>query len=525
MPQIIHLQPDPGIQAALDYVSRLQAERFRREQERAQEREAQEQRTIIAASLAAGAVGGAILAPAAVASAGAGSGFAAGTALTAAGVPASTALIGSVLTGASIGGRIGQQFAGGDIAGGVTTAAGAARGIIQSMDDQQFFGGSLTKQERAAVSVQAAKLGTTMAKLKIESGQTGVGVLELLQGLEFEQADHEQLRKMLIKENILLTPGEFDDFASEHPQGRPGAFRELQGEVSQFKAKAAGQKTYEQTRQRALAEIDTATQLASGERRPTLRDVAERDQRISDIHDSLSVGEMSVGQAGQALNDLIQAPLRTGIKPKQPTVQEMVNKHLAISQLPMPDGTMSSPMVVRLHPPTPKSPNGEVEFVRWVNDGGGTDIGFTESMNQLNLPQQLDLMNKAAMARTLEGDLSVTADEAAARLEQDFDALRRAKIAAGRRGGGQGAAQVQGTQQPDLPPGLPRAATIWRQLSQMALQAPVETWSAEDHVLALGAIQFIVSDLEQFGRGNPQAVAMMRQVLDLKEQIDAQRNR
>jgi hypothetical protein len=108
---ILETLPDPRLQIFLDFVGQLQQARRQEEEERARSRERLRQRQMVGGGLALGAVGGALLAPAAVASAGVGSGFAAGTALTAAGTPATAGLLGSMLVGAGMGAQAGGALA------------------------------------------------------------------------------------------------------------------------------------------------------------------------------------------------------------------------------------------------------------------------------------------------------------------------------------------------------------------------------------------------------------------------------
>lgn len=385
MVRIIQAPPDPRWQSFLDYVSRLQEERYRREQERAQEREAQKQRTIAGIGLGLGAVGGVAIAgamaPAAVASASGMGALAAGTPMTAAGTAAGLSTMGAIsagLTGAAVGGQMAQQFGAGDIAGGVTTAAGAARGVMQTMEDQKLYGYSPSPQERAAYAKLALKSGTSMGQLRGMALQSDSTIPQLLQAYQIAGADAERKQGMLTDAGIMMSVPEFDEAAARHPGGDMGIFLDMQSQVGEFKAQMAGKKAFAQRYNSAKAEIQIAGELERMEGHIPQHAISEKDQRIEDIHEAWQMGELSDAQAIQQFDRYVGPPLRRVQTPRQttPTWQELVPKQLGIAQLPMPDGTQSPPMIIRQHPPTPRSPEGEIEFVRWVSE----DEDLTEAI-------------------------------------------------------------------------------------------------------------------------------------------------
>lgn len=310
MVQIIQAPPDPGMQWLSDYTSRLQEERYRREQERAQEREAQQQRLIAGVGLGLGAVGGiaiaGAMAPAAVASASGMGALAAGTPITAAGTAAGLSTAGTIsagLTGAAVGGSIAQQFGAGDIAGGVSTAAGAARGLMQSMEDQRLYGYSPTKQERAQIATMALKAGMTMPQLKGMASQMGVTVPEALQIVQFERADAQQTQDILDSMNIPMSAVEFDQFAANYPTRRD-AFFAAGGEVAAFEARTAAQKAFATDMAQANAGIAAAVQHENMEWHYAPQALANHALAQQDIAAAVDRGELTPEQGRQLLAGL-----------------------------------------------------------------------------------------------------------------------------------------------------------------------------------------------------------------------------
>lgn len=508
MPRIFHLPPDPGIQFSLDHIRLLREEQIRAEQERAQEREAQKQRAIIAAGAGVGAL---VAIPAAIA---AGTTTVAGS--VAAGVPlvTSSLSIPTLLSGAAIGAQVAGKFATGDIAGGVTTAAGAARGIIQSMDDQQFFGGSLSKAERAEFSKRAIKAGTTVGKLKQISRQTGQLIPELLQIMEFEQADDKRVQGMLDDAGILLSADEFSTFAGEHPQGRMGAFFELQGEVSQFEAQAAGQKKFAQDVAESEAAAQNAARRVNMELLPNQREVSAYSADRQEILDNQQLGITTLEEASQQLRGL-KVPQATWQPRKTPlTAREIAAQQSTTIPIIIDDqivghafGTVDRDGTLRIHDPSVSKLKGVF------------GIDFGTAMNELNPMQQQTLMSKAAQDAFLGGDTAVTADEAAIRAQENYNALQRII------GAEQGGTSQLGDPGSQIPTGIPRAMQTYAFLSQMVSQKPMDRWSDQELEQVSGLIDQIIADIEQSGSTDPQVLLMINQVIEFKELMNATRNR
>ena len=294
MPRIFQLPPDPGMQAVLDYAARLREEQLRRERERAEERERQKQRAIIGGGLALGAVGGALLAPAGIASS-----AATGAAVTATGASATGALITSTLTGAAVGAQIGQQFAGGDIAGGVTTAAGAARGIIQAQDDQQFYGGPVTAQDRALYKRAALKVGLNPEQLMAEAVQSGQTIPNIIKSRQIQQADVKQLDALARNLDLGVTGSFLKQHGATYPTGIDGLVEDLRSEGAKFEAEAAGQQAFARISGQRDAEAQAAVQREGMEYRFDPRALAQRSADLKAIDEDVGNGDLTVEQGAR----------------------------------------------------------------------------------------------------------------------------------------------------------------------------------------------------------------------------------
>ena len=530
MAVIIPRPPDPIRRAFLDYVSRLQAERYRREQERAQEREAQQQRTITGVGLGLGAIGGVAIAgamaPAAVASSAGYGALAAGTPVTATGAAAGLSTMGAIsagLTGASVGARMGQQFAGGDIAGGVTTAAQTAGGIMQSMQDKELFGYSPAPQERASYSQALAKTGYSMSEAATVVRETGSTIPAFIRSAQAAQADDERFQGMLTEAGWTGTVAEFDSLAERHPsKSRQGAYLDWLTQNAATQAQTAGLKAYRQKSANLQAEQDYYAGLAGNMKRKAIpREVNERDQRYADVEEMFRKGEIGVDQASAEIDKITASKPRVSYRPSEAPVTESWTKNFAIGQLPMPDGSMSPPFLMRRGRRTTENPEGEIQLEGWVKEHTGGSSGFADAMNELSLPQQMDLIAKAAQAALLGGDRDVTPTEAATRLVEDYNALQAAKRGAVARPGQPGA---PGAQAPASAVSQ-RIAQSYGALSKMVSQKPVERWTAEEIEYSSQLVDKIILDVQQSGVKDQQTLEMLKQILEFKELINARRNR
>lgn len=336
MDRIIQAPPNPHRQAFLDYIGRLQHQRFLREQQRAQEREAQEQRTITGVGIGLGALGGALFAPAAVASAsGAVPGIAAGTALTAAGAPAVPAMLSSILTGASIGGQIGQQFGIGDIAGGVTTAASAARGIMQAQEDQELYGYSVSPKERMGHLQAGLKLGLTPAQLARAARETGTTIPKVLYSAQVEAADAQRTQEMLVDAGIMMSEAEFTARAEDYPGGPMSLFLDLQSQVGEMEAAFAGRKAYETVMGTKRGEAHAAAVREGMEVGYDPRAIANQVATLNALDQAQRDGDLTLEQATQQAADLpplqlVERPRRTPRTVEEEEVQSGATGHYYI---------------------------------------------------------------------------------------------------------------------------------------------------------------------------------------------------
>lgn len=370
MVRIIQAPPDPRWQSFLDYVSRLQEERYRREQERAQQREAQRGRAAILGGPVVGAIAGASgeqMLQGAMVTAGAAFGGIGGAAAGLSGLQ----MIPAVLEGAATGAQVGQAFVGGDVAAGLATAAGAARGVMQTMEDQKLYGYSPTPQERAAYAKLALKSGTTMGQLRGMALGSDSTIPEILQAFQVSQAETDRIGDMLADAGIPMSGPEFQERAPGHEGGAMGLFLDLSSVMAQGKAQAAGKKAFAQKYNTAKAEIQIAGELERMEGHIPQHAISEKDQRIEDIHEAWQMGELSDAQAIQQFDRYVGPPLRRVQTQRQtePDWREDTPKQLGVTQFLMPDGTPSPPVVVRRHPGTPRSPRGEMSLEGWVPQG------------------------------------------------------------------------------------------------------------------------------------------------------------
>jgi hypothetical protein len=458
-----------------------------------------------------------LLAPAAIASSAgipAGASTAAGTAVTAAGTSAAAGMLTGALTGASIGGGIAQQFAGGDIAGGVTTAASAAQGIMQSMQDQKLYGYSPTSQERAGYLQQALKLNTNLRQVGLQSAQTGIPIPQLLQNMQIEQATMEELGGMF--QDFGLTGEQAFEQGKSYPGGTPQLWQDLQGEGSKLAAKATGQKAYATSYQGLKAQVSFWGQQEKMEPHASQQEINEWDQRIEDIHELVQTGELSPEQGNQQLELLGPPPRRVQTQRRTPpTVQERIKRGFTVQQLAMPDGSLSRPILFRLGAPTPRSPEGDFYNDGWADEDGADQIKpMTDQQFAKVLNDEMDALYPgfSAFGKMPEG-MTREQMEAAA-----YDSLLRKKRmrqrfyappaparpeAPQQRGAGPIVGPPQKPQQPVQAPQQPvsplaRDADLLVRISMTA--GKIEDWTPEQHRNALAvAARFQIELAETYG--------------------------
>jgi hypothetical protein len=274
------------------------------------------------------------------------------------------------LTGASIGGRMAGQFGQGDIAGGVTTAAQTVRGITQSIEDRELYGYSPTPQERAAYAKSLAEVGLTPQQAAMAARATGGTIQGVIYSAQAADADDKNLRDMLTKVGWTGSLDEFDTLVERHPSGtRQGAFLDLYVQKGMRDAQTAGQEAYLRKLSGLHAEQDYFASLAGPMKRKTAaRDVNERDQRIADVTEALQTGEMNLQQASAELDKIAAIQPRVTYSPDEPSVAQRRDNDFSIGQLPMPDGSMSPPILFRRGRRTTENPDGEMHVERWIAD-------------------------------------------------------------------------------------------------------------------------------------------------------------
>lgn len=507
MARIFQLPPDPGIQAALNYVSNLQAERFRREQERAQER------TFDLAGALGGGLFGAFPTRGEVKDEGFGSRFAAG------GIKAlpvvATAVGGAIggppgaALGAQLGSSITQQVSGGTAAGsGIGPATKAVAGIMQFMDDQQHFGSPLTKQERTAFAQQAAKLGLTMKQAKSQAAQAGQTVPQLLQGLQFDRADIKTVQDILNRNDI---PMSADEFISAAGDDRTGFFEELRGQVADFKADSAAKKQFAQTTARLQAELEAGARNEQMEMRFDPRELTQRSADLKDIDQGFANGDFTLEQANQQKAALPR--LQPTFRPRQ--TPRTIEEEEVVSQ-------KTGQIYVR----DARNPTG-FRHVGSMKDLSGPPRTFEEAMAQLSPQQRMEMANKTRTQLFIEAGPEdndpASPAQVAARMRANFDATNFT-------GQPQPAPQGQGAPQPQQPQN-PAAVAMQRVqqglvvLTNLMSEKPLDSWTEQELDQGGNIVTTVLADLQAFPRGDPQALAMARKVLELKELIDAQRNR
>ncbi len=302
MPRIFPAPADPGVDAFMAYISRLQADRRRREEERAAEREAQKKRLVTIPTTIVGAVLGGVGA-AAGAGVGVASSAATGAAVTASGAAAGATLGGiatGALTGGAIGARIGEQFVGGDIAGGLTTAASAAQGLMRAQTDRQLYGGTVTPRDRTFLAQAALKAGTNLPQLEGMARQSGQLVPDLLNTMSMEQETRGQFGDRL---KAFDFPGTVEDAEALIEQGtfpdRSTLLQTLQGRQDQRAQQQAGQQAYARISGQRDAEARAAVQREQMEYRFDPRGLAQRSADLKAIDESVGNGDLTVEQGAQ----------------------------------------------------------------------------------------------------------------------------------------------------------------------------------------------------------------------------------
>lgn len=217
---ILENLPDPRSQLILDFVTQLQAERRRREEERAESRARTEKRKNTGIAVGAGLLGGALLAPAAVASS-----AATGAAVTASGASAGGALLGSTLLGGTVGSRIGQSLANDDLGGAISSGLQGAATIANL---PQLRAQGITPLQIASVGME--------------------GLPRLLQSAEISSRQTENLirQNALVsqrnnKDFLNLSPGDQSEVAEAENRLRNIGFERKRGLVSDEEAEQMSQ--------------------------------------------------------------------------------------------------------------------------------------------------------------------------------------------------------------------------------------------------------------------------------------------
>ncbi|HEU00250.1 hypothetical protein LCGC14_0589810 [marine sediment metagenome] len=530
MPRIFQLPPDVGSQIVLDYAARLREEQLRREQEQAQER------TFDFAGFLGGGLIGAFPTRGEVKGQGGlerfGAGF--GKVLPFAGAAVGGAVGGPAGAGfgAQLGGQIGSVFASGDVArqdiAGFTSAAKAASGLIQARDDQRLYGGPVTAQDRALYTRAALKVRTSLSKLKDIAAQTGQFIPEIIHGLGIEQENTEQFGERLAK---LGFPGTAQDADALVQQGaypnRMAVLQAAQGEQAEREVQTAAQKTYANRLANLRGEQDFFAQQAGNMKRQAVpRDVNERDHRIEDVDGAFRNGDMNAQQAIERIDAIMADKPRLTYRPVEPTVQDEWGKNFAIVQRPMPDGSLSRPFMVRRGRRTPENPTGEMHMEGWIGGKGkGMDLDFGTYYRGLTPAQRQasyrDTFNELFLTRQ-KGQPDPGPPEVYKAMEAKYDIFGELyPVEPGGAPAAQGGPPGQAAQ---VPPAQ-RATQAFGALLQRVNQKPIDTWSEQELVLAGDTIDAIVLDIERSGTRDPNLLAILAQVLEFSDVINAQRNR
>lgn len=296
--RIIQAPPDPGIQSFLDYVSRLQEERWRREQERMQER------TFDVASFLGGGIVSAFptraekkedpwrrAGTAALRSVSLALPFVGGAVAGPAGMQA----------GAAIGGQIRQQFGDGGTVGGDTmmTAAKAAAGIMQTMEDRKLYGYVPTGQEKKDLGQLALKYGTTLGQLAQVAKVSGGTIPEALQIAEMVQADDARLQDILTDYGYTGSTAQFKEEAAAYPGGEVGLGLDMQKVAGEQKIQMAGQKAFAKDMSQTEAMMQAAARNEQMELHYDQREIAIYGQKMQDIQNAVATGNLTAEQGIQ----------------------------------------------------------------------------------------------------------------------------------------------------------------------------------------------------------------------------------
>lgn len=530
MPQIIQRPADPMLRSFTDYITRLQQERYQREQERAQEREAQEQRLIAGVGVGLGAIGGLLLAPATVvAGAGtAGTVAAVGppTAMASAAAAAATtaATLGSVATGAAVGGRMASQFGAGDIAGGVGTAAQAVRGVMQDQQDRKMFGAPVSDELRNSLYKEAADLGISPGDVEA-SGQL---LLDLIHDVKLERADAKTQLKAL--QDVMPwatseTLGRFKEEGISVARAiHEGEARINRGKVAQAKKMAAAK-----SRGAAEAQVATAMKLNPGrytESVPT-KQIADRALNIKALNAAYDKGLLPLPQYIEQMDALTADPLQpviTDVSPApHPTPQQLADKQLTVVDIKDKNGKVVATKIAEVDPATPRNPTPKVRIVDELKSAGDPNFGkpFGEWWKGLS-PHMRETKMRNAWNRLI-GTHALT--QKGPPLPEDVQAAVRAQYKASREfvseietpdytQSPQGAQKSQPAQQPTggAPPQAPQAQQSFVGLAKTVAQKPIASWTPQEaeqgfaaigQIMALdasGAAKLTIEQLVQLGK-------------------------
>jgi hypothetical protein len=177
MPQIIE-RPPYLANAASQFVSDLQVRRLQDSIDEYNDRKKQQRNTAIGVGAIAGGIGGLAVGGASLAAGGA-YGI---PALATATIPTSAIIPG--LTGAALGGQIGQQLAGEDYAGALGTAASAAQLGTEYVENQRTYGYQPSRDEKAMFARAAFASGSNLGAVREFAQQKGITVPAALQRIQ-----------------------------------------------------------------------------------------------------------------------------------------------------------------------------------------------------------------------------------------------------------------------------------------------------------------------------------------------------
>lgn len=542
MPRIIQRPADPMMQSFLDYVSRLQQERYQREQERAQEREAQEERTIVGVGAGLAAIGGALLAPAGAFGAVGGMSALPGTTVSA--LPG----ISATLSGAALGGTMAGRFAGGDIAGGLTTAAQAVRGIVQHQQDLEMFGGPVTLQERERYSKQAQKLGVgTLDRAAQLAREANMLVGPFLNDLELDRADNDTQLKAVQEVAPWITNSRLEELKAQVPGGVSRIIKEFQDSFERRKRDQAEKMAAAKWTATAEAEVAMAKKLNPGKYLETVptSQIAERALRIKRLKADFDRGDLTLPEYVGAMQGLVADPLQPVITenplPPEPSAEQLLNDGFFWGRPPMEGGGRGPMGLYERKPGTPRDPRPHLVHVMGAGvQGGPPPESGIDAWNGMKLGQQTNLMRDRieqawlyapkGKQRFLSPD---QARDAAIAFLDSIYGVKDEEVSPPEVGTvGPPSSLAPSTGPPEgipgalprqLPP-LERLRQSYGALQQMVNQKPIETWTPQEDEQALRLITNVTQAIRQSEIEDPSMMAILQRIRIVREAINARRN-